>query len=158
MSKDGTVAEQILSNDSVYASSRAGAAQHGDAATTNLLVTIRRTPPAPELQTFDVPFTPGMSVFNVLERIRDTIDPSLAVPISCRIGKCDICFVRVNGRVRWSCTAAPLEGMVIEPAPRYAVMKDLVVDYGRRIKSTDGPSDDHGDNNASSVGSPREES
>ena len=95
-------------------------------------VSIRRTPPAPEMQTFDVPYTPGMSVFNVLEKVRDSIDPSLAIPISCRIGKCDICFVRVNGKVRWSCTAAPFDGMVIEPVARYVVMKDLVVDDAER--------------------------
>jgi succinate dehydrogenase/fumarate reductase-like Fe-S protein len=125
MAREGTVAEQILSD-------RASTDQQ------TLRVSIRRTPPAPEVHTFDVPFTPGMSVFNVLEKVRDTLDPSLAIPISCRIGKCDICFVRVNGKVRWSCTAAPIEGMLIEPVLRYFVMKDLVVDYGRRIKGPDG--------------------
>jgi succinate dehydrogenase iron-sulfur subunit len=141
MAREGTVAQQILDHELTLPGDQAG---QGDQATDGrtLRVSIRRTPPAPELQTFDVPFTPGMSVFNVLERIRDTLDPSLAIPISCRIGKCDICFVQVNGRVRWSCTAAPIEGMVIEPAPRYFVMKDLVVDYGRRIKGSAGPSDD----------------
>ena len=76
----------------------------------------------------------GMSVFNVLERIRDTIDPSLAIPISCRIGKCDICFVRVNGRVRWACTEPATDEMLLEPAPRYVLLKDLVVDLDKRIK------------------------
>jgi succinate dehydrogenase/fumarate reductase-like Fe-S protein len=129
--REGTVAEQILSD-------RTSTDQQ------TLRVSIRRTPPAPEVHTFDVPFTPGMSVFNVLEKVRDTLDPSLAIPISCRIGKCDICFVRVNGKVRWSCTAAPIEGMLIEPVLRYFVMKDLVVDYGRRIKAPDGKGDSEG--------------
>jgi succinate dehydrogenase/fumarate reductase-like Fe-S protein len=131
MAREGTVAEQILS-------ARTSTDQQ------TLRVSIRRTPPAPEVHTFDVPFTPGMSVFNVLEKVRDTLDPSLAIPISCRIGKCDICFVRVNGKVRWSCTAAPIEGMLIEPVLRYFVMKDLVVDYGRRIKVPDGQGESEG--------------
>lgn len=97
-------------------------------------VTIRRTPPAPETETFEVEVLGGMSVFNVLERIRDNLDPSLAVPISCRIGKCDICFVKVNGKVRWACTEPATDGMLVEPAPRYPVLKDLVVDLDKRIK------------------------
>jgi hypothetical protein len=139
MARDGTVAEQMLTQGIPLAADPSRARDHASVEQQTLRVTIRRTPPAPELHSFDVPFTPGMSVFNVLEKIRDTLDPSLAVPISCRIGKCDICFVRVNGRVRWSCTAAPIEGMLIEPVLRYFVMKDLVVDYGRRIKAPAGP-------------------
>jgi succinate dehydrogenase/fumarate reductase-like Fe-S protein len=124
--REGTVSEQVLEGNL------------GEAHT--MRVSIRRTPPAPDVETFEVPYAPGMSVYNVLERIRDTIDPSFAIPISCRIGKCDICFVRVNGRVRWSCTAAPVDGMLIEPAPRYVVLKDLVVDFGRRIGKEEGES------------------
>ena len=99
-----------------------------------ITLTVRRTPPAPELESFEVEVLAGMSVFNVLERIRDMIDPSLAIPISCRIGKCDICFVRVNGRVRWACTEPATDDMILEPAPRYVVLKDLVVDLDRRIR------------------------
>jgi succinate dehydrogenase/fumarate reductase-like Fe-S protein len=99
-----------------------------------ITLTVRRTPPAPELERYEVEVLAGMSVFNVLERIRDTIDPSLAIPISCRIGKCDICFVRVNGRVRWACTEPATDDMLLEPAPRYVVLKDLVVDLDKRIK------------------------
>lgn len=100
---------------------------------TSVTVTIRRTPPQPEHVTYEVPFTPGMSVFNVLETIRDTLDPSLAIPISCRIGKCDICFIKVNGKVRWACTEPPVEEMLLEPIDRYVILKDLVVDLDRRI-------------------------
>ncbi len=100
----------------------------------SIKVVIRRTPPAPELQEYLVEVQSGMSVFNVIEKIRETLDPSLAQPISCRIGKCDICLLKVNGRVRWSCTEPASDGMLIEPAPRYPVLKDLVVDLDKRIK------------------------
>jgi succinate dehydrogenase/fumarate reductase-like Fe-S protein len=152
MSREGTVAQQILEHGLVVAG-QGESGQDASADGQTLRVSIRRTPPAPEMQTFDVPYTPGMSVFNVLEKVRDSIDPSLAIPISCRIGKCDICFVRVNGKVRWSCTAAPFDGMVIEPVARYVVMKDLVVDYGRRIKEPKGT-----DGAASGVNDDEEES
>lgn len=107
-------------------------------------VTVRRTPPAPETETFAVEVLAGMSVFNVLERIRDNLDPTLAVPISCRIGKCDICFVKVNGKVRWACTEPASDGMLVEPAPRYVVLKDLVVDLDRRIKGGGDAADGEG--------------
>ena len=93
-------------------------------------VTVRRTPPAPETETFEVEAKAGMSVFNLLERVRDTIDPSLAIPISCRIGKCDICFVKVNGRVRWACTEPATDGMLVEPAPRFVVQ---TLPYSRHL-------------------------
>ena len=111
----------------------------------SITVTIRRTPPAPELQEYVVEVQAGMSVFNVIEKIRETLDPSLAQPISCRIGKCDICLLKVNGRVRWSCTEPASDGMLIEPAPRYPVLKDLVVDLDKRIKVN--PNDNSGEEN-----------
>ena len=37
-----------------------------------------------EFSTYDVPVEPGMSVFNVLEHIRNELDPTLAFLISCR--------------------------------------------------------------------------
>jgi succinate dehydrogenase / fumarate reductase iron-sulfur subunit len=81
------------------------------------------------LTEYEVPVEDGMSVFNVLERIRNDIDPTLAFLISCRIGKCDICLLRVNGKTRWSCTEPPTDGMVLEPVDRYTVLKDLVIDW-----------------------------
>lgn len=81
------------------------------------------------LTEYEVHVEDGMSVFNVLELIRSDIDPTLAFLISCRIGKCDICLLRVNGKTRWSCTERPTDGMVLEPVDRYTVLKDLVIDW-----------------------------
>jgi succinate dehydrogenase/fumarate reductase-like Fe-S protein len=93
-----------------------------------ILVKVRREQ-GNGLTEYDVPVEDGMSVFNVLERIRNDIDPTLAFLISCRIGKCDICLLRVNGKTRWSCTEPPTNGMVLEPVDRYTVLKDLVIDW-----------------------------
>jgi succinate dehydrogenase/fumarate reductase-like Fe-S protein len=90
---------------------------------------------AVEFSTYDVPAVSGMSVFNVLEHIRSELDPTLAFLISCRIGKCDICLLKVNGKTRWSCTELATEGMVLEPLDRYEVAKDLVVDWEHRAST-----------------------
>jgi succinate dehydrogenase / fumarate reductase iron-sulfur subunit len=98
---------------------------------TTIEVRVRRDGEA-ELSTYRVPAESGMSVFNVLERIRSDEDPTLAFLISCRIGKCDICLLKVNGKTRWSCTELATDGMVLEPLDRYEVAKDLVVDWEHR--------------------------
>src|SRR6266704_1453832 len=98
---------------------------------TTIEVKVRRVADG-ELATYDVPVEGGVSVFNVLDRIRNEFDPTLAFLISCRIGKCDICLLKVNGRTRWSCTELATDGMVLEPLDRYVVAKDLVVDWERR--------------------------
>ncbi|MFN8234209.1 MAG: 2Fe-2S iron-sulfur cluster-binding protein [Actinomycetota bacterium] len=102
---------------------------------TTMTVQVRRGTDA-ELTAYEVDVVPGMSVFNVLEKIRNEIDPTLVFLISCRIGKCDICLLKVNGKTRWSCTETPTDGMVLEPLNRYEVMKDLAVDWERRVLVT----------------------
>jgi succinate dehydrogenase/fumarate reductase-like Fe-S protein len=99
---------------------------------TTIEVKVRRVTDG-DLVTYQVPVEEGMSVFNVLDRIRNELDPTLTFLISCRIGKCDICLLKVNGRTRWSCTELATEGMVLEPLDRYVVAKDLVVDWERRV-------------------------
>ena len=98
---------------------------------TTIHVTVRRND-AGDFSSYDVPVQPGTSVFNVLEHIRSELDPTLAFLISCRIGKCDICLLKVNGKTRWSCTELATDGMVLEPLDRYEVAKDLVVDWEHR--------------------------
>lgn len=91
-------------------------------------VKVRRAP-EDRLDEYEVAVEPGMSVFNVLDTIRNEIDPTVAFEISCRIGKCDICLLRVDGKTRWSCTEPPSDGMLLEPVDRYEVLKDLVIDW-----------------------------
>lgn len=91
-------------------------------------VLVRRNP-GELVDEYTVPVEPGMSVFNVLDLIRNEHDPTLAFLISCRIGKCDICLIKVNGKTRWSCTEPPSDGMLLEPIDRYTILKDLVVDW-----------------------------
>jgi len=98
-------------------------------------VKVRRGP-GDQIDDFAVSLEPGMSVFNVLDRIRNELDPTLAFLISCRIGKCDVCLIRVNGKTRWSCTEPPSDGMLLEPLDRYTCMRDLAIDWERKTPPT----------------------
>ena len=98
-------------------------------------VFVRRAPDDREDE-YEVPIESGMSIFNVLDRIRNDLDPTLCFLISCRIGKCDICLLKVNGKTRWSCTEPPSDGMLLEALDRYEVLKDLVIDWERKRPGT----------------------
>jgi succinate dehydrogenase/fumarate reductase-like Fe-S protein len=95
-------------------------------------VRVRRAPDD-RTDEYDVAVEEGMSVFNTLDRIRNELDPTLCFLISCRIGKCDICLLKVNGKTRWSCTEPPSDGMLLEPLDRYQVLKDLVIDWEHKM-------------------------
>ena len=81
---------------------------------------------------YEVPDIEGASVSNVLEYIRCNLDRSLAYYLSCRIGKCQGCLVKVNGRVTRACTEPATGEMTIEPLDRKNVVKDLVVESRRK--------------------------
>jgi len=99
--------------------------------TATIHLRVRRTP-GDRIDEFEVEDHPGTSIFNVLNLVRNTLDPTLAFPISCRIGKCDLCLIKVNGKTRWACTEPPSDGMLLEPLDRYEVLKDLVIDWERK--------------------------
>jgi succinate dehydrogenase / fumarate reductase, iron-sulfur subunit len=82
------------------------------------------------MDSYEVPWEEKMSVFNVLEYIGNTLDPSLAFYASCRIGKCMGCTLRINGKRGLACTTMVESDLVLEPDDRYPVIRDLVVDMG----------------------------
>ena len=77
---------------------------------------------------YEVPVIEGASVSNILEYIRCNIDRSLAYYLSCRIGKCQGCLVKVNGQVRRACTEPARGNMTIEPLDKGKVVKDLITE------------------------------
>ena len=76
----------------------------------------------------DVPIEPGMSVTNVLDRINQLMDGSLAYRVSCHRGICASCIMRVNGRPLLACSATVTGDLRLEPAFPDRVIKDLVVE------------------------------
>ena len=71
-----------------------------------------------------------------LQRIKETIDPSLAFVAACRCAVCGACAVRVNGEAVLACET-PLDGLlsrfgntlILEPLGNFPVLRDLVVDW-----------------------------
>ncbi|MCQ4333249.1 succinate dehydrogenase/fumarate reductase iron-sulfur subunit [Natronomonas sp. F2-12] len=85
----------------------------------------------PRFDTFEIPFTKGMTVLDALIYARDHFDSSLTFRHSCRQAICGSDALFINGRQRLGCKTqmVDLEWPVqIEPLPHAEVVKDLVVD------------------------------
>ena len=78
----------------------------------------------------NVPYT-AMRVSDVLNYIYQNIDSSLTFRYSCRMGLCDACLMKVNGKVEVACKTPAEKEMLIEPVDKFVVLKDLVVDFSR---------------------------
>jgi len=73
------------------------------------------------------------TVLDLLIRIREKIDPTLAFRYACRMGVCGACGMVINGEPKLACTTTISEtGPVIEVEPlwNFPVIRDLVVDMG----------------------------
>lgn len=87
----------------------------------------------PRLDVFEMPRTGcGTMVLDVLLKIKNEIDGSLAFRRSCREGVCGSCAMNVNGKNTLACIS-PLSQYTsntlrIYPLPHMNVLKDLVVD------------------------------
>lgn len=87
-----------------------------------------------------------ITILDVLRKIRDDKDGSLAFRCSCRSGICGSCAVRVNGHEVLACTTGLMDSLnkegkvVIEPLKNLTAIKDLVVDLRPmwdRLKKSD---------------------
>lgn len=105
---------------------------------TNIKVKVFRFNPkvedSPHYDVFEVPYVEGMSVLNALTYIYENLDPTLALPYSCRIGRCGLCTLTVNGKAALACTTLVKGDIVVEPLPLFEVIKDLVYDADRPKK------------------------
>ena len=83
----------------------------------------------PRYDTFDgIPYK-DRSVLEVIQTIYQERAPSLAFRQGCLNGTCVGCAVSVNGKALLACQRLASQEMVIEPHPKYKVIKDLVVDF-----------------------------
>ena len=100
----------------------------------NITIRVQRFDPAverePRTDSYLIPFSPGMSVSDVLHLVNERYGDALAYLISCHKGVCGICLVKVNGKMRLAC-CTPVEGdFTVEPAFSKLVIKDLVTRKG----------------------------
>ncbi|MEX2598542.1 MAG: succinate dehydrogenase iron-sulfur subunit [Dehalococcoidia bacterium] len=90
--------------------------------------------PVSEFQEYALDVPEHFSVLDSLIKVREDVDPSLALRCSCRAAICGSCAMRVNGQARLACNtrltavAEPGETVTIEPMGNQRVVKDLVVD------------------------------
>ncbi len=83
-------------------------------------------------QSFEVPTKKGMTVLEGLFYIKENLDSSLAFRVSCRMGICGSCAMKINGKPRLACEtqiAAMGDTIVVEPLDNFKVIKDLVTDF-----------------------------
>ncbi len=81
----------------------------------------------PRYEKFEIPYTEGMAVLEVLKYINDHYTP-IAFRYSCRIKVCGSCAVLMNKVPVLACSEKAQMNMTIEPLPGFPVIKDLVID------------------------------
>ncbi len=88
------------------------------------------TDTAPHYDEFKVPYR-GCSVLDVLRRIHEDLDSSLAFRWACTKRFCRGCPVSLNGQPVLACEKAAAAVMKIDPHPKFTLVKDLLVDLDR---------------------------
>lgn len=83
---------------------------------------------------FSVPYEEGNTVMDVLNYIYEHLDRSIAYRSGCGGAghqRCGACPVAVNGKPVFSCKSLASEKMIIDPHPKFEVIRDLAVDFDR---------------------------
>ena len=76
-----------------------------------------------------------LKVLDTLHYIQQHLDGSLAFRESCRQYQiCSACIMMVNKKLSLACEIMAAPEMLIEPAPNYTLIKDLVVSFHRTGK------------------------
>lgn len=85
---------------------------------------------AERTDTFEVPYSAGMSVLDALIWIRANADPSLAFRYSCiNANACKECLLRVDDQTVYACTARLEEtGATVQPLANKTLLRDLATD------------------------------
>lgn len=86
----------------------------------------------PRFQTYTLSVPGQTSVLEALLKVQDEQDPSLAFRYACRGAVCGSCAMSINGRLDLACRVQlknlRSDRVVLEPLPRFEIIKDLVVD------------------------------
>ena len=69
-----------------------------------------------------------VSASTALAWFQRNTDPALAFLLSCRRGLCDICAVRIDGKVVTACTTPVRDGMRIEPTKDKLALAGTIID------------------------------
>jgi len=84
----------------------------------------------PTFREYEVEKSEKMSVLSAVQYIYENLDGSLSFSAYfCYRKLCGLCQMKINGKNRLTCRTLVEDGMVIEPAPGYPLIKDLAVDF-----------------------------
>ena len=87
----------------------------------------------PRMQSFFLEETPNMTLFIVLNRLREEQDNSLMFDFCCRAGICGSCAMVINGKPGLACQTQVSklpDKVVLLPLPVFKLIGDLSVDTG----------------------------
>ena len=87
----------------------------------------------PHMQSYYIDETESMTLFIVLNRIREEQDPSLQFDFCCRAGICGQCAMVINGRPNLACKTKTKDlpsQITLLPLPFFKLIGDLSVDTG----------------------------
>jgi succinate dehydrogenase/fumarate reductase iron-sulfur protein len=70
----------------------------------------------------------GESVLGALQRIRESLDSTLAFRYGCRFKGCGLCSVEIDGRALPACMIRAKDGMEVGPLRSFPVLRDLAID------------------------------
>ena len=121
---------------------RAPAAPGNGAPQRQLRIDVMRHDPSdaasvPRLESYELEEASGMTLFIALNRIRETLDPSLQFDFVCRAGICGSCAMVVNGRPMLACRTLTKDlpaRTTLAPLPFFELIGDLSVNTGKWMR------------------------
>ncbi len=87
----------------------------------------------PHFREYKIEETDSMTIFIVLNMIREKQDPDLSFDFVCRAGICGSCSMMINGRPRLACRTLTKDlpsVITLMPLPAFKLIKDLSVNTG----------------------------
>jgi succinate dehydrogenase/fumarate reductase-like Fe-S protein len=96
---------------------------------------------APRYEDYEVPWREGLLLLPGLRYIRDNLDETLAFrDYCCGCSWCMSCVMTVNGKGRRTCSRLILPGehILVEPMRGFPIIRDLAVDFGVLITTSQG--------------------
>ncbi|MCX8075671.1 MAG: 2Fe-2S iron-sulfur cluster-binding protein [Aquificaceae bacterium] len=84
-------------------------------------------------QEFEIDVRGKLTLLELLNRIKEDLDPSLTFRSMCRSGVCGTCAVKLSGKHVLACSTWIFQEqeITVEPIDGYEVIRDLVVDQGQ---------------------------
>ena len=96
---------------------------------------------APFYRTYQVPWQDGLLLLGAIRYVRDHLDETLAFrDYCCGCSWCMSCTMMVDGKGMRTCSRVlhPGERVLVEPMRGYPIIKDLTVDFGVKITTSEG--------------------